>query len=135
MKRTRTTIAFLLVLVSAIASLPAAGAEGKKVVNINSADASELAMLPRVGPSVAGRIVDYRKENGPFKKVEDLMLVQGIGEKTFQLLKPYLALAGESTLKEKVHGSRSSSGKSKSGAKPGDKAGRAKAAPPQEPSR
>jgi competence protein ComEA len=136
MKRTSTRIAFLLVLVSALASLPALGAEGKKVVNINSADASQLAMLPRVGPSVADRIVDYRKENGPFKTIEDLMLVmlvQGIGEKTFQLLKPYLAISGESTLKEKVHGSRSSSSKSKS--KSGDKPGRAKAAPPQEPSR
>jgi competence protein ComEA len=137
MKRTSSRIAFLLVLVSALASLPAAGAEGKKVVNINSADASQLAMLPRVGPSVADRIVDYRKENGPFKKVEDLMLVQGIGEKTFQLLKPYLAISGESTLKEKVKGSRSSSSKSKSksGDKSGGKSGRAKAIPPQEPSR
>ncbi|HEX4494492.1 MAG TPA: helix-hairpin-helix domain-containing protein [Thermoanaerobaculia bacterium] len=131
MKRTKTSIAFLLILVSALASLPAMAAETKKVVNINSADASQLALLPRVGPSVADRIVDYRKENGPFKKIEDLMLVQGIGEKTFQLLKPYLAISGESTLKEKVHGSRSSSGKSKSGGK----AGRAKTAPPQEPSR
>ncbi|HEY0553220.1 MAG TPA: helix-hairpin-helix domain-containing protein [Thermoanaerobaculia bacterium] len=141
MKRTQSTIAFLLVLVSVLASLPAAGAETKKVVNINSADSSELAFLPRVGPSVADRIVDYRKENGPFKKIEDLMLVQGIGEKTFQLLKPYLAISGESTLKEKVHGSRSSSSKSKSksgeksGGKAAGKAGRAKAAPPQEPSR
>ncbi len=137
MKRKSSRIAFLLVLVSALASLPAAGAEGKKVVNINSADASQLALLPRVGPSVAERIVDYRKENGPFKKIEDLMLVQGIGEKTFQLLKPYLAVSGESTLKEKVHGSRSSSSKSKSksGDKSGEKPGRSKAVPPQEPSR
>jgi competence ComEA-like helix-hairpin-helix protein len=134
-KRTKTSIAPLLILLSLLASLPATAAETKKVVNINSADTSELALLPRVGPSVAERIVDYRKENGPFKKIEDLMLVQGIGEKTFQLLKPYLAISGESTLKEKVHGSRSSSGKSKSGGKAGDKAGRAKVVPPQEPSR
>jgi competence protein ComEA len=134
-KRTKTSIATLLILLSLLASLPAGAVETKKVVNINSADASQLALLPRVGPSVAERIVDYRKENGPFKKIEDLMLVQGIGEKTFQLLKPYLAISGESTLKEKVHGSRSSSGKSRSGGKAGDKAGRAKTVPPQEPSR
>jgi competence ComEA-like helix-hairpin-helix protein len=133
-KRTKSSLASLLILLSLLASLPAGAAETKKVVNLNSADAAELALLPRVGPSVAERIVDYRKENGPFKKVEDLMLVQGIGEKTFQLLKPYLAISGESTLKEKVHGSRSSSGKSRSGGK-ADKAGRAKAVPPQEPSR
>jgi competence protein ComEA len=100
----------LLVLAFLLASLPALGAEGRSsVVNVNSANASQLALLPRVGPSVAERIVDYRKQNGPFKKPEDLMLVQGIGEKTFQLLKPYVAIAGETTLKEKVKGSKSGS--------------------------
>lgn len=127
MKNAQRSLATLLVLVSLLSSLPTSAAETKgKVVNINSADASQLAMLPRVGPSVADRIVDYRKQNGPFKKPEDLMLVQGIGEKTFQLLKPYLATAGETTLKEKVKGSRSASrsgGKSggKSSAKPAAK--------------
>jgi competence ComEA-like helix-hairpin-helix protein len=100
----------LLAFAFLFASLPALGAEGKSsVVNVNSANASQLALLPRVGPSVAERIVDYRKQNGPFKKPEDLMLVQGIGEKTFQLLKPYVAIAGETTLKEKVKGSKSGS--------------------------
>jgi competence protein ComEA len=101
-----------------LAAVPAFGAEAKaepkaegRKVNINSADASQLALLPRVGPSVAQRIVSYRKENGPFKKAEDLMLVPGIGEKTYGLLKPYLALSGETTLKEKVHVSRASSSK------------------------
>ena len=107
----------LLVLVFLFTALPSLGAEARsKVVNVNSADASQLALLPRVGPSVAQRIVDYRKQNGPFKKLEDLMLVQGIGEKTFQLLKPYVAIAGETTLKEKVKGSKSGSS-SKSEAK------------------
>lgn len=108
--RSHRIVAGLLVLVFLFASLPTLGAEGKAVVNVNSANASQLALLPRVGPSVAERIVDYRKQNGPFKKPEDLMLVQGIGEKTFQLLKPYVATAGETTLKEKVKGSKSGSG-------------------------
>jgi competence protein ComEA len=101
----------LALLLAAAPGLAADKAEGGKKVNINSADSSQLSLLPRVGPSVAQRIVDYRKENGPFKKSEDLMLVQGIGEKTFQLIKPYIATAGETTLREKVHGSRSSSAK------------------------
>ncbi len=97
-----------VVLAVLLAALPAVAAEGKKV-NINSADASQLALLPRVGPSIAQRIVDYRKQNGPFKKPEDLMLVRGIGEKTYELLKPYVATSGETTLKDKVKASRSGS--------------------------
>jgi competence ComEA-like helix-hairpin-helix protein len=99
-------IAGALVLVGLfLSSLPALAAEGRRV-NINSADAAQLALLPRVGPSVAQRIVVFRKENGQFKAPEDLMLVQGIGEKTFQLIKPYVAVSGETTLKEKVKASR-----------------------------
>ncbi len=97
-----------VVLAILLAALPAAAAEGKKV-NVNSADASQLALLPRVGPSIAQRIVEYRKQNGPFKKPEDLMLVRGIGEKTYELLKPYVATSGETTLKDKVKASRSGS--------------------------
>jgi competence ComEA-like helix-hairpin-helix protein len=103
-----------LVLALLLAALPGLAAEGKpegggKKVNINSADATQLALLPRVGPSVAQRILEYRKQNGPFKKAEDLMLVQGIGEKTYQLIKPYVATAGETTLREKVRSSRKDS--------------------------
>lgn len=105
-----------LILTLLLAALPGLAAEAKpegggggKKVNVNSADASQLALLPRVGPSVAQRILEYRKQNGPFKKAEDLMLVQGIGEKTFQLIKPYVATAGETTLREKVHTSRKDS--------------------------
>lgn len=90
--------------------------EAKKgsVININAADSSQLAFLPRIGPSVAQRIIDYRKKNGPFKSTDDLMLVQGIGEKTYQLIKPYIAVSGESSLKEKV---KSSKAKDKKGGK------------------
>jgi competence protein ComEA len=116
--RAHRAIAGLLALAFLLNTLPVQGAD-KKVVNINNADASQLALLPRVGPSVAGRIVDYRKQNGGFKKAEDLMLVQGIGEKTFELIKPYVATAGETTLREKVKGSRSAS--SPSSPKPGGK--------------
>lgn len=93
-----------------LTALPSLAAEGRRVVNINAADASQLALLPRVGPSVAQRIVAFRKENGPFKSPEDLMLVQGIGEKTYQLLKPYLAVSGETTLKEKVKATKPAAG-------------------------
>jgi competence protein ComEA len=117
----RFTGALVLAALFLTAALPAAAApaadgkaEGKRgasTVNVNTADAGQLALLPRVGPSVAQRIIDYRKKNGPFKSTEDLMLVQGIGEKTYQLLKPYLATAGETTLKEKVKAGKSAAAK------------------------
>ena len=69
-------------------------------------DSQQLEMLPRIGPSVAQRILDYRKENGKFGSLEDLMLVRGIGESTFAQLKPYVALTGETTLQSKVKSSR-----------------------------
>ena len=111
MKSNTRIFAGILVLAGLLlTALPGFAAEGRRVVNVNSADAAQLALLPRVGPSVAQRIIDFRKENGPFKSPEDLMLVQGIGEKTFQLLKPYVAVSGETTLKEKVKASRPAGG-------------------------
>lgn len=94
----------LALLVAAVPAFAAEAAEGK--VNVNQAGAEELALLPRIGPSTAGRIVEFREENGPFQAIEDLMLVRGIGEKTFDLLSPYVALEGETTLTEKVRVAR-----------------------------
>lgn len=56
-------------------------------VNINTADVWLLEVLPGIGPTLAQRIVDYRKQNGPFNRVEDLMEVEGIGEGTYNKLK------------------------------------------------
>ena len=59
----------------------------KKKVNLNSASASELELLPRIGPVLSQRIIDYRKTKGRFERIEDLMGVSGIGEKTFEKIK------------------------------------------------
>jgi competence protein ComEA len=95
------------VLVLALLPLTTAVAQATGRININSADTEELALLPRVGPSVAGRIVEFREANGQFDSVEDLMLVRGIGEKTFEMMEPYVKLDGESDLNEKVSVGRS----------------------------
>jgi len=55
-----------------------------KLININTADSDKLMKLPRIGPKMAQRIIDFRKENGKFKRIEDIMKVKGIGEKTFK---------------------------------------------------
>lgn len=61
-------------------------------VNVNTATADQFEALPGIGPSMARRIVTFRDKNGPFKKLEDLMNVQGIGEKSFLKLRPHLSL-------------------------------------------
>lgn len=63
------------------------------VVNLNTASAKDLEVLPGIGAKTAERIIAYRQKNGPFKKIEELMNVQGIGEKSFLKLKPQLTVA------------------------------------------
>ncbi|WP_434511351.1 helix-hairpin-helix domain-containing protein [Desulfitobacterium sp. AusDCA] len=53
-------------------------------VNINTAGAAELDKLPGVGPALAERIIQYRTDNGPFARSEDLQKVSGIGAKTYE---------------------------------------------------
>jgi len=65
-------------------------------IDLNSASAAELTALPGVGESIARRIVAFRDEHGPFRRVEDVMKVKGIGEKSFQKLKPHLKVASRS---------------------------------------
>lgn len=95
-------VALLAAASPANATDAAAPAPAKKTVNVNQASADELARLPRVGPSLAGKIIAHREKNGPFKRAEDLMEVKGVGEKMFTTLKPYVAVSGPTTLTEKV---------------------------------
>jgi competence protein ComEA len=75
---------------AARAAKPVAGATA--VVNINTATQAQLESLPGLGAKAAERILEYRQKNGQFKKVEDLMNVKGIGEKSFLKLKPLLTV-------------------------------------------
>ncbi len=101
MSQSHRFVAAALALVLALAALPAFAASGG-TVNVNTATVDQLQLLPRIGPAVAQRIVEHREKNGAFKSLEDLMLVRGIGESTFEQIKPYVALSGATTLAEKV---------------------------------
>jgi len=60
---------------------------GQMPINLNSATSAQLETLPGIGPELAERIMEYKKENGDFKNVQDLSKVKGIGEKKLAMLK------------------------------------------------
>ena len=76
-----------------------AALEGK--LNVNTATLKELKMLPGVGKTTANNIMEYRKQNGKFRKVEDLLKVQGVGKRTVAKIKDYVIVDGKSTLAKK----------------------------------
>jgi competence protein ComEA len=63
-----------------------------KLININSATVEELDKLSGVGPAIAGRIIDYRNQNGGFKDINELKLVSGIGDKMYDKIKDNVGL-------------------------------------------
>lgn len=64
-----------------------AASSAARRVNINTASEEELARLPFIGPKIASEIVAYRTQYGPFRRVEYIMLIQGISEKRFREIK------------------------------------------------
>lgn len=97
MNKTKNILTLLVILAMAAVSLaavdqPAPAGSGKQLVNINSADAAQLAKLPQIGAKMAQRIMEYRKSNGGFKRVQDLLKVKGIGEKVFAKLQPLITI-------------------------------------------
>ncbi len=85
-----------VVLSLCLSPLLAMQAQNKAVsekININTASLEDLQKLPKIGPKVAQRIVDFRKQNGSFKKIEELMKVKGIGEKIYAQLKDMITVS------------------------------------------
>lgn len=66
--------------------------ESKSKVNINTATQTELETLSGIGPSTALKIINYREENGKFKKIEDIKNVPGIGEAKFENIKEEICI-------------------------------------------
>jgi comEA protein len=96
--------AFCVIVSSSATEKAVKAAPAKSVlsgkININNANAEQLEMLPRIGTKTAQSVIEYRTQNGPFKKIEDITNVKGIGEKTLEELKGYIILEGNTTLKK-----------------------------------
>jgi competence protein ComEA len=75
---------------SSVTPSAAASAGGK--VNLNTATLADLDTLPGVGPATATAIIEYRRQHGPFLRIEDVMEVRGIGEKKFEAMKDRLVV-------------------------------------------
>lgn len=86
------TLLIGLVLALVVSPIVSAQATAGGKVNINTASLEELQKLPRIGPQIAQRILDYRKENGSFKRIEDMLKVRGVGEKMFEQLKDLITV-------------------------------------------
>jgi len=76
---------------------PQAAQPAAALLNLNTATQAELEKLPGIGPAMAKTILEYRQKNGGFKKVEELMNVKGIGEKSFLKLKTLVTVAPAKT--------------------------------------
>jgi comEA protein len=68
-------------------------AASTEIINLNTATAAQLGSLPGIGAKTADLIIQYRQKNGPFKKVEEIMNVKGVGEKSFLKLKSRIVVS------------------------------------------
>jgi len=77
-------------------AVPLAPAASKATINLNTATLDQLETLPGIGRKTAERILEQRQKSGGFKKIEELMNVKGIGEKSFLKIKPMVFVAPKS---------------------------------------
>lgn len=87
--------------VSALTSQPfpttkpsASSPQANQKININTADIYTLMRLEGIGETYAQRIIDYREANGPFKSIDEIKKVSGIGDKRFEAIKDYITIGG-----------------------------------------
>jgi len=94
------TTTLLFSMIFAPTALPARSSAPQKtpsraaaVVDINRASTEDFEKLPGIGPKLAQQIVAYRTKHGPFRRVEDLLIIKGIGSKKWKALRPYVCVS------------------------------------------
>ena len=92
MMHARLSAAGLLLATLLVAVSVSVAASEERMVNINTASATELAGLKGIGDAKAKAIIEYREKNGPFKTVDDLRDVRGIGDKLLAQLRPSITV-------------------------------------------
>jgi len=75
---------------ASLAGAAESGAQKPTPIDLNKASEEQLMTVPGIGEAIAKRIVTFRDEHGPFRRVEDLMRVKGIGEKSLERIRPYV---------------------------------------------
>ena len=94
---------FKTLLLTALLALAPVLAHAAEKVNINAADAATIdRVLLNIGPSKAEAIVAYRRANGPFKSVDQLALVKGVGLKTIEKNRDRIVLGGAAPARKPV---------------------------------
>ena len=103
MKTTLTRVTMIvaallcLLVPSSVSAQQEQAAPQKATINLNTATLDQLTTLPGIGAKTAERILEYRTKSGGFKKIEELMNVRGIGEKSFLKLKPLITVSAPRT--------------------------------------
>jgi len=96
MVRTLLSLIALVTLAAPVQTQTAGAAtpapDAVKMINLNTATAAELETLPGIGPAMAARILEYREKTGPFKRIEEIMNIQGIGERVFLRLRSQITV-------------------------------------------
>ena len=92
-------VAALMLALAGVAQAAEPSSRLSGVVNLNTADAGQLQMLPGVGEKKAAAIIEKRSSKGGFKKLEEIVEVKGVGDAMLERIRPHLTLSGKTTAK------------------------------------